>query len=93
MLTAEKQDCLTTDSGSYVVKAARDLKPRLSSFGHNLHLAISKSLDHDSTVSRALGLTHKIVSAFHCRCKRKREMSKSLLNLNIPDRSLVSVKL
>ena len=76
MLTAEKQVCLTTDSGSNVVKAARDLKwPRLSCFGHNLHLAITKSLDHDSRVSRALGLTRKIVSAFHCSWKRKRELS------------------
>ena len=94
MLTAEKQVCLTTDSGSNVVKAARDLKwPCLSCFGHNLHLAITKSLDHDSRVSRALGLTRKIVSAFHCSWKRKRELSKSLLNLNIPDSSLVLVRL
>ena len=94
MLTAEKQVCLTTDSGSNVVKAARDLKwRRLSCFGHNLHLAITKSLDHDSRVSRALGLTRKIVSVFHCSWKCKRELSKSLLNLNIPDRSLVSVRL
>ena len=98
MLTAEKQVYL----GSNVVKAARDLKwPRLSCFGHNLHLAISKFLDHDSRVSRALGLTRKIVSAFYCKIvsafycsgKRKRELSKSLLNLNIPDHSLVLVRL
>lgn len=93
-LTAEKQVCLTTDSGSNVVKAAKELQwPRLSCFGHNLHLAITKSLDHDSRVSRAIGLCRKIVSAFHCSWKRKRELSKSLLNSNIPDRSLVSVRL
>ncbi len=94
MLMAEKQVCLTTDSGSNIVKAARDLQwPRLSCFGHNLQLAITRSLDHDPRVSRALGLARKIVSAFHCSWKRKRELSKSLLNFNIPDRSLVSVRL
>lgn len=92
MLMAEKQVCLTTDSGSNVIKAAKDMKwLRLSCFGHNLHLAITKSLNHDARVSRALGLTRKIVSAFHCSWKRKRELSKALLNLNIQDRSLVSV--
>ncbi len=91
---AEKQVCLTTDSGSNIVKAARHLQwPRLSCFGHNLQLAITRSLDHDPRVSRALGLARKIVSAFHCSWKRKRELSKSLLNFNIPDRSLVSVRL
>ncbi len=93
LLTADKQVCITTDSGSNIVKAAKDLKwPRLSCFGHNLHLAITKSFHHDPRVTRALGLACKIVSAFHTSWKRKRELSKSLLNLEIPDRSLVSVR-
>ena len=63
-LKTENRVCLTTDSGSNIVKAARDLQwPRLSCFGHNLHLAITKSIDHDSKCHRALGLSRKIVSA------------------------------
>ena len=91
-LEAENQVCLTTDNGSNIKKAAEDLQwPRLSCFRHNLHLSITKLIDGDSRCSRALGLAHKIVSAFHTSWKRKRELSKTLLNLNIPCRSLTSV--
>ena len=90
-LLPEKQVCITTDSGSNIVKATRDLHwPRLACFGHNLHLAVSKAVD-DSRCSRALGLGRKIVSSFHTSWKRKRELSKVLLSLNIKDRSLISV--
>ena len=91
-LKSENQVCITTDSGSNIVKATRDLNwPRLSCFGHNLHLAITKSMDHDSRCHRALGLCRKIVSTFHCSWKRKRELSKCLMSMNIADRSSVSV--
>lgn len=91
-LKAENQVCLTTDNGSNIKMTAEDLQwPRLLCFGHNLHLSITKSIDCDSRCSRALGLAHKIVSAFHTSWKHKRELSKTLLNLNIPCRSLTSV--
>lgn len=91
-LKAENQVCLTTDNGSNIKMTAEDLQwPRLSCFGHNLHLSITKSIDCDSRCSRALGLARKIVSAFHTSWKHKRELSKTLLNLNIPCRSLTSV--
>jgi len=92
-LKPENQVCITTDSGSNIVKATtRDLKwTRLSCFGHNLHLSITKSMDGDSRCHRALGTCRKIVSTFHCSWKKKRDLSKCLINMNITDRSLVSV--
>ena len=69
-LKSENQVCITNNSGSNIVKATRDLKwPRLSCIGHILHLAITKSMDHESRCHRALGLCRKIVSAFHCSWK------------------------
>ncbi len=91
-LKPENQICITTDSGSNIVKAMRDLKwPRLSCFGHNLHLSITKSIGKDSRCHRALGICRKIVSSFHCSWKKKRDLSKCLVNMNISERSLVSV--
>ena len=56
---------LTTDSGANVVAAANLLSwVRISCFGHNLHLAITKALNNDVRCSRALGVARKIVSAF-----------------------------
>ena len=84
--------CLTTDSGSNIVKATRELQWQgISCFGHNLHLSITKSLQGNSRCFRALGVARKIVTAFHTSWKRKRDLSAALLNLNIPDRSLVTV--
>ena len=63
-LTATKQVCLTTDNGANIVKAARDLGwVQLACFGHNLHLAITKSLNRDDRTTRALSLCRKVVSA------------------------------
>ena len=48
-LLPENQVCITTDSGSNIVKATRDLNwRRLSCFGHNLHLAVTKAVANDS---------------------------------------------
>lgn len=41
----------------------------------------------------ALSISRKIVSSFHTSWKRKRELSKALLNMNINEKSLVSVSL
>ena len=68
-----QQVCITTDNGSNIVKATRDLQwVPLSCFGHNLHLAITKALDKDNRCSRALSISCKIVSSFHTSWKRKR---------------------
>jgi len=91
-LSADNQVCLTTDSGSNIIKAARDLHwLRLACFGHNLHLSVTKAMDGEPRCHRALGVCRKIVSAFHTSWKRKRELSKSLINMNLKDRALVSV--
>ena len=91
-LQPHSQVCITTDNGSNIVKATHDLQwARISCFGHNLHLAITKALDKDNRCSRALSISRKIVSSFHTSWKRRRELSKALLNMNIKDKSLVSV--
>ena len=47
-LPEKKQVCLTIDNGSNIVNAAEQLKwTRLSCFGNNLHLAITKSNTKD----------------------------------------------
>jgi len=90
-LKAENQVCLTTDNGSNIVKAASDLEwLRLSCFGHNLHLAITKALNGDQRCVRVLGICRKIVSAFSQSWKRKQELTKAQLNLGIDQKCLVS---
>lgn len=71
-LKAEFQVCITIDSGSNVINATKRLEwPRLSCFGHNLHLGVTKSLENDSRCSRALGLCRKVVAAFSGSWKRE----------------------
>lgn len=71
-LTAMEQVYLTTDNSSNILKAARDLGwVQLSCFGHNLYLAITKSLNRDDRCSRALDMCHKVVSVFSMSWKWK----------------------
>jgi hypothetical protein len=50
-LPAERQVCITTDSGSNIISATQKLQwMRLSCFGHNLHLAITNALKEDRRV-------------------------------------------
>ena len=64
-LDAANQICVTTDNGSNIISAARILDwLRLPCFGHNLHLAVTKAVQHDSRCSRAVGLCWKVVSSF-----------------------------
>ena len=91
-LDATKQVCLTADNGSNIVRAAEILEwERLSCFGHNLHLSITKAIKDDSRCNRALGVCRKIVSSLKMSWKRKRELTKTQLNLNIKQHSLVAV--
>jgi len=93
-LDSKVQVALTTDSGANVVAAANLLDwVRISCFGHNLHLAITKALNDDRRCSRALGVARKIVSAFSLSWKRKRELSKAQVNLNLAQHSLVTVSI
>ena len=89
-LHEEKQVCLTTDSGSNMISAAASLDwIRLSCFGHNLHLAITKSLKDDNRCSHAIGLCRKIVSAFSTSWKRRLDLRKVQKNLELKEQSLV----
>ena len=88
-------DCLvslTTDSGSNIVAAARKLHwTRLSCFGHNLNLAITKALSKDKRCDRALGHVRKLVSAFSYSWKRRRDLTQAQITLDIPQHRLISV--
>ena len=93
-LAVEYQVCITTDSAANVISATKRLDwLRLSCFGHNLHLSVTKSLADDSRCSRAVGLCHKIVAAFSGSWKRKRELTKSQINFNLKQHFLISVSL
>ena len=90
-LSTQNQVCLTTDNGANIVCAANLLSwPRLSCFGHNLHLAITNSLKEDRRCTRALGVSRKVVSAFSMSWKKRRELTKAQINLKLNQRSLVA---
>ena len=87
-----KADQQVTDNGSNIVNAAERLGwTRLSCFGHNLHLAITKSLKDDRRCVRAIRVSQKIVSSFSSSWKRKREFTKAQINLGLKQHSLVTV--
>ena len=93
-LTPNNLVCLTTDSGSDIVSAAKKLDwTRLSCFGHNLDLAITKALSKDRRCERALVIARKMVSSFSCSWKRRRELTRAQISLNIPQYSLVLVSI
>ena len=90
-LSTARQVCLTTDNGANIVCAADLLTwPRLSCFGHNLHLAITNSLKEDHRCNRAIAVSRKIVSTFSMSWKRRRELTKTQINLGLQKRSLVA---
>ena len=90
-LHAENQVCLTSDSGSNIVRAAGILKwIRLACFGHNLHLAVTNSLNKDPRCNRALGVARKITSAFSMSWKRRRDLAQAQIELKLPQHSLIT---
>ena len=63
-LDPKKQVCITTDNSANIVEVCRDLSwDRLSCFGHNLHLRITKCLKDDTRVKQALGVARGIVTS------------------------------
>lgn len=91
-LQESNQVCMTTDSGAHIKAAANLLSwTRVSCFGHNLHLAVTKAINNDHRCTRAIGVAHKVVSCFSLSWKRRRELTKAQINLNLPQHSLVSV--
>lgn len=90
-LDYSNQVCLTTDSGSNVIKVAEDLNwPRLTCFGHNLHLAITKALINDTRCTRALGVARKIVSSISSSWKRRRVFTKAQINIGLQQHALIT---
>ena len=90
-LQPAKQVCLTTDSGANIINAASRLNwQRLSCFGHNLHLAVTKAINSDVRCTRALGLSRKIVSAFSNSWKKRRDLTKSQIEHSLPQHSLIA---
>ena len=90
-LRALCQLCLTTDNATNRINAAERLQwTHLSCFGHNLHLAITKAIKNDQRCERSPVLCRKIVSAFSMRWKRKRDLTKAQLNLQLTEHTLVA---
>ena len=73
-LDATKLVAITTDSGSNIKRACSLLQwTRISCFGHNLDLAIQKSLQ-DERVTRVLRICHQIVAKFSQSWKKSRDL-------------------
>lgn len=90
-LREDQLSCLTTDNGTNIVKAAKDMNwPRLACFGHNLHLAVTNATKDDSRVLRALGLCRKLVGSFSHSWKKQRNLSKAQVELGLPQHSLIT---
>lgn len=72
--------------------AMKNLKwNRLSSFGHNLHLAITNSMKSDNCVTRAIDIAHKIINTFAHSWKKKRDLTQLQIEMNLPNHSLITV--
>lgn len=84
--------CATTDNGTNIVAAMKNLKwNRLSCFGHNLHLAITNSMKSDNRVTRAIDIAHKIINTFAHSWKKKRDLTQLQIEMNLPNHSLITV--
>ena len=87
------QVCITTDNGSNVISATNQLNwQRVSCFGHNLNLAVTKSLKNDHCIDRALSLARKIVSAFSNSWKQRRELQSCQAAKDLPQHNLIHVR-
>ena len=89
-LQESKQVCVTTDNGSNLVRGAHLLKwLHMPCFGHNLDLAITDAIKDDSRISRAIGITRKLITSFSHSWKKRRELTKIQTDLGIPHHSLI----
>ena len=82
----------TTDNGSNFVSAfANYLEwPRISCFGHNLDLAINKSLNINR-VKMAIERCHSLVSVFTRSWKKNRDLKQKQIELGLEQHKLISV--
>ncbi|KAL1268564.1 hypothetical protein QQF64_033927 [Cirrhinus molitorella] len=80
--------CMTTDSGANMVRTLEINKwTRLACFGHRLHNAIERSVQHDARVARATGMCKKVVSTFSYSWKKKNALTSAQRELNLPPTS------
>ena len=87
-LDAEKQVAITTDSGSNIKLACRLLRwTRLSCFGHNLDLAISKGL-RDYSIEEVLQVCRQVIAKFSQSWKKTRDLAKSQAENDLPAHKL-----
>ena len=91
-LPIEKLAGITTDNGSNIIKMCNDMElPRISCFGHNLHLAINHGMKDDPRVDRMVGLCRNIVSSFSKSWNRRKLLAENQQKEGLPQVSLISV--
>nr|XP_055027515.1 E3 SUMO-protein ligase ZBED1-like [Misgurnus anguillicaudatus] len=89
-LSEERLVCMTTDSGTNIIKALKDNNwPSLQCFGHRLHNAIENGVK-DPRIDRAIGVCKKAVSAFSYSWKKRRDMTELQAELGLPQHLLIS---
>ncbi|XP_039901550.1 E3 SUMO-protein ligase ZBED1-like [Simochromis diagramma] len=89
-LSEDKQVCITTDSGTNIVKATSlNDWTRLQCFGHRLHSAIEKA-GKDKRVERAVAMCKRVVAVFSFSWKKKRELAAAQEELHLPQHKLVT---
>nr|XP_055069962.1 E3 SUMO-protein ligase ZBED1-like [Misgurnus anguillicaudatus] len=92
-LSEERLTCMTTDSGSNVIRAMKDNNwPNLKCFGHRLHNAVVNGVK-DERIDRAIGVCKKAVSAFSYSWKKRRDMAEVQAELGLPPHQLVTESL
>ncbi|XP_029610866.1 zinc finger BED domain-containing protein 4-like isoform X2 [Salmo trutta] len=89
-MSEDRQVCMTTDSGSNIIKALRlNNWTGLQCFGHRLHLIIENGVK-DPRVDRAIGLCKKVVSTFSFSRKKRRDLSVAQAELSLPTHQLIT---
>ncbi|XP_073457240.1 E3 SUMO-protein ligase ZBED1-like [Aquarana catesbeiana] len=92
-LSEERLTCMTTDSGSNIIRAMKDNNwPNLKCFGHRLHNAVMNGVK-DERIDRAIGVCKKAVSAFSYSWKKRRDMAEVQAELGLPPHQLVTESL
>lgn len=81
----------TTDNGSNFIAGMAVLEwTRISCFGHNLDLAINKSLNI-ARIQRAIGRCHTLIELFNRSWKKNRDLRQKQCDLGIKQHKLISV--
>ena len=90
-LSPENLVATTTDNGSNFVAGFAALDwTRISCFGHNLNLAINKSLNIDH-VQRAIRQCHTLVELFNRSWKKNQDLLQKQTDLGVKQHKLISV--